>query len=456
MKQLITILFLIVNLNGFSKDTQNFPLLISGPMLGYVEHRSAYIWCEVSQEVKHASIRYWEYSNIDFFYEVDFTGPLGNPYNPIHFELPNLKMNMHYEYSIVLNYKEVEKQKPFEFRTKDLWEYRKDAPDFSFMIGSCAYINDEKYDRPGNPYGQDPEILNTMGNYLTDFMLWLGDDLYYREADYSSPAGMQYRYSYNRKTTQMKTLLSSRPNFAIWDDHDYGPNDSDESWEFKDESLDLFKKYWANKNYGEADNAGIYSKFSWSDCDFFLTDNRYHRSPDRIHDSINGKPNCDKKYFGDKQLKWLEENLLTSNATFKFIATGSQVLNPMNNYECLRNASCEYTELLNFIADYKINGIIFLTGDRHFSEVIKYQPKKGYPMYDITSSPITSGIYNISGTPEFKNPDRVAETLVLENNFTVITIKGKPGERILKMNSFNKAAEERSNFTVNEKDLKFK
>jgi len=295
-----------------------------------------------------------------------------------------------------------------------------------------------------------------MGNYATDFMLWLGDDLYFREADYSSRFGMQYRYSYNRKTPQMRQLLASRPNFAIWDDHDYGPNDSDESFDLKDESLDLFKKYWGNKTYGEADNSGIYSKITWSDCDFFLTDGRYHRSPGDMQDSINGKPNCDKKYFGDKQMKWLKANLMNSNAPFKFIATGSQVLNPMNNKECLRDFSCEYYELMNFIADYKINGVIFLTGDRHFSEVIKYQPKKGYALYDITASPISSGVYNITNKPEFKNPDRIAGTLVLENNFTIINIKGKPGERVLEMKSYNKAAEERSGFTVDEKDLKFK
>lgn len=456
MKNSILLFLSILSINVLGQGTQNAPLLVSGPMLGFVEHRSAYIWCEVSQEVKKVSIRYWEHNNIDFFYEIDYKGTLENPYNPLHFELPNLKMNTLYEYSIVLNNKEVEMQKPYHFRTKDLWEYRKDAPDFSFMMGSCAYINDETYDRPGKPYGQDPELFNTMGRYSSDFMLWLGDDLYYREADYSSRSGMQYRYSYNRRIPQMRELLASRPNFAIWDDHDYGPNDSDESFELKDESLDLFKKYWGNKTYGETDNAGTYSKMSWSDCDFFLTDNRYHRSPDELHDSINNKPNCDKKYFGDRQLKWLEANLMNSMATFKFIVTGSQVLNPMNSLECLRNYPCEYYELLNFISEYKINGVIFLTGDRHFSEVIKYQPKKGYPLYDITCSPLSSGVYDITGKPEFKNPDRVPETLVLENNFAVINIKGAKGERTLQMKCYNKAAEERSNFTVSEKDLKFK
>ena len=449
-----TLLFFVFFTTILSGQNQSLSPLVSGPMLGFVEHRSAYIWYEVNQDVKKASLRYWEQNNIDIYYEMDYKGELGHPFNPISFELVNLKMNTSYEYEIVLNNKVIPMVKVPAFRTKELWEYRKDAPDFSFTIGSCTFLNDETYDKPGKPYGQDPAILSTMGNFSTDFMIWLGDNLYYREADYSSKAGMQYRCSYNRKTPQMQPLLSSRPNFAIWDDHDYGPNDSNLSSDLKETSLELFKTYWGNKTYGEKNNPGIYSKFSWSDCDFFLTDNRYHRSPNALHDSINGEPNCDKHYFGDQQLEWLKNSLLTSSATFKFIASGSQVLNPFNEKECLRNSMCEFDDLLNFISDYKISGIVFLTGDRHYSEVIKHQSDNGYALYDITSSPITSGVYDVSTTKHAKNPSRVPGTLVVENNFTVINIKGKPGDRTLQMKCYNKAAEERSNFSINEKELK--
>src|SRR5437870_910419 len=103
MKKSILLFLSVLSINVFGQGTQNAPLLVSGPMLGFVEHRSAYIWCEVSQEVKKVSLRYWEHNNVDFFYEMDYKGTLENPYNPIHFELPNLKMNTLYEYSIVLN-----------------------------------------------------------------------------------------------------------------------------------------------------------------------------------------------------------------------------------------------------------------------------------------------------------------------------------------------------------------
>lgn len=426
-------------------------------MLGWVEHRSALIWCEVSPEVRTASVRYWENNNADYFYELDYTGELGKPYNPIKFEIPKLKMDVLYNYEIFLNNKPVEFPYPLTFRTKKIWEYRTAAPDFSFIMGSCNYLNDTPYDRPQQPpYGQDPVILKTMANIPADFTLWLGDNLYFREADYSSPSGMNYRYSYQRAVPEMQPLLVTRPNFAIWDDHDYGPNDSHAGFEYKKESLQLFKDYWTNKTYGEPDNPGTYGKFQWSDCEFFLMDDRYYRSPNEYPDSIGGKPNCNKNFWGQKQLQWLKDNLITSRATFKFIVTGSQVLNPMNKYECIRNYPCEYNELMNFIKDYKINGLLFLTGDRHISEVIKTEPKGGYPLYDITSSPITSGVYTkIKDGPEFTNPARVANTLVMENNFTLISVNSRDKERILKMQCYNKAGQVVAEFSIEASELKF-
>ena len=57
-------------------------------------------------------------------------------------------------------------------------------------------------------------------------------------------------------------------------------------------------------------------------------DDRSSRAPNQLRDSIGGKPNCEKEFFGTVQLSWLKDKLLGSTATFKFIAVGNQVLNP--------------------------------------------------------------------------------------------------------------------------------
>lgn len=453
MKKLLFFLFM---LRSFLLNAQTEPLLISGPMLGYCEHRSVLIWFEFSQEVNSAQLRYWENSNSDFFYEVDYSGELGRPYNPAKFELVKLKPNTTYKYELLLNGKIMDLTGTATFSTKPHQANpTADPAAFSFLAGSCAYLNDPVLDQSNMPYGQDPYIFKAMSSQESSFMLWLGDNLYLRSPDYSSEAGIRYRYSMHRRSPAIADLLASRPNYAIWDDHDYGYNDADRSFELKNVSRDVFASYWGNKSYGGENDKATYSAFSWSDADFFLMDDRSQRAPNRMQDSLNGKPNCDKAFFGPQQLSWLKDKLLSSTATFKFIAVGNQVLNPVAQKEHFRNYSCEFNDLMSFIATYKVEGVVFLTGDRHFTEVNTYRIKGGYTLFDFTCSPLTSRVHEVS-LLEKNNPARLQGSLVALNNFCRFEISGPAGDRTLKMQSFDKNGTVLFSHSLSERELKMK
>jgi alkaline phosphatase D len=456
MKKNLLLVFFIACFFGKEgmAQTKTASQLIAGPMLGYVEHREVLIWMEVSSAVKKVQIEYYEKAAPQSTTKVDYKNELGKEFNPIKLELSGLKMNTTYVYKILLNDKKMDLPFATEFKTRDLWEWRKPAPDFSFLIGSCTYTNDSLYDRPGKPYGGSTEIFKSMATKPSEFMIWGGDNFYYREADYSSKWGMKYRCSHDFSIADLQALRASRANFAIWDDHDFGPDDSNTSWEFKEEALNLFKNYWGNRNFGEADNAGIYSKFSWSDAEFFLMDDRYHRSANQLKDSVNGKPNPEKYFYGRKQMDWLKNNLIASRSVFKFIVTGGQMLNPMADKECFRFYAAEYKELMDFIVENKISGIVFLSGDRHFSEMIKINMPNFYPLYEFTCSSLTSGIHNISNKPEFINPNRVANSLLLENNFGKISISGAKGARKITFETYSKSGEQKWKHEVGEGELK--
>jgi alkaline phosphatase D len=430
--------------------------LVSGPMLGYSEHRSVLIWIEVSQSVRSVSIRYWEKENRDFYYEMDYTGPLQQPYNPVRIELVKLKLNTSYLYEIVLNGKSVNPDKAYQFNTKPFQVNTQLPPHpVSFLAGSCTYLNDPALDVTGEAYGQDPYIFRTMSSMTTDFMLWMGDNIYLRGSDWGSKAGIRYRYSYQRKNAELSALLASRPNYAIWDDHDFGPNDADRSFDLNRESQEVFREYWGNQVYGSAKGEGVYGSFSWSDCDFFLMDDRSFRAPNAMKDSLNGKPNCEKEFFGEEQLRWLKDKLLSSTATFKFIVVGNQVLNPIAQKEHMRDYPCEFYSLISFITTYRINGVVFLSGDRHFSEVIGWQPKGGYKLYDFTISPLTSKAHKVPDI-ELKNPWREPETLIESNNFARFDVSGNSGERMLKMTCIDRNGVVVARYQLSENDLRFK
>lgn len=455
MKYLLIALFMVCRFTVVYGQTYELALL-SGPMLGFTEHRSVSIWAEVSQAVKSAKIRYWEFDNSEFFYEMDYPGELGKPYNPISFELVKLQAGTEYRYEIILNNKSA-MLSPAAFRTREIWEHRKEAPDFSFVAGSCFYINDTPYDRPGSPYGQDSSLIGQMAATPADFNLWLGDNVYFRESDYSSKAGMQYRYSYDRRQPVYKYLLSGRPNYAIWDDHDYGPNNGDLSFEYKNIAAELFKQYWPNRSSGEAGTAGTYCRFSWSDCEFFLLDDRSYRSSNAWPDSTGKQPDCAKHYLGETQLLWLKNSLLSSRARFKFIVNGNQVLNPGNLYECYCHYTCELNSLIDFIQTNKINGVLFISGDRHFSEVIRIKKEGHYPLIDITSSAVTSRAFDLAKKPEpeFINPYRVPGTLVTVNNFAVFKISGTGEERVLEVDFVTKGGNKTGSFSIKSTELRY-
>jgi alkaline phosphatase D len=423
--------------------------VVSGPMLGQVELRTASVWLQVSSDITSAALIYWKQGHPENSWKKIYNGELGKEFNPLRFDIGGLDINCVYEYQFILN----QQKSPAigAFHTKDLWQWRKPAPDFSFITGSCAYFNEPLYDRPGKPYGGDSIIFESMAKDTSSFTLWLGDNWYTREVDLLSPWGLWYRASRDRAQPVLRNLLKNMPQYAIWDDHDYGPDNSGSSYGLKDVSREIFMKYWCNPFYGE-DQKGVYSQLSYSDMDLFLTDDRYFRSADEFADSINGKPNPEKHFFGQKQLHWLEDALVQSLATFKIIVVGSQTLNPMSRDEGFYNYSYEYHELMDFLNENHIKGVLFLTGDRHHSEIVKTERKDNYALYDITVSPFTSGVSKVKGA-EIDNPARVPGSLVEKRNYARISFHGKKNERACLVQFVGEDGQTLYNWSVTEQQL---
>ena len=118
-----------------------------------------------------------------------------------------------------------------------------------------------------------------------------------------------------------------------------------------------------------------------------MLDDRFFKSP---NDRLTGE----KTIIGSTQFEWLIDALSSSKATFKIIVIGGQVLNPSARFENYENYPKEKEKLLSEIEANKIKGVLFLTGDRHFSELSKLNRENTYPLYDWTVSPLTSGVGN--------------------------------------------------------------
>lgn len=442
----LTVLFLSLTAINLQAQQQE-ALLEAGPMLGYVEMQEANLWIQTTKPASF-ELTYWKKGEKNAPKQVFSSSTMALESNTAHIKLTDLDYGTTYQYEFTIDGKKVERPYKTEFTTQQLWQWRKAAPEFSVAMGSCLYINDSEFDRPGTPYGKGTEILTHINDQHPDMMLWLGDNVYYRESDFYSKKRLDYRFKDARNTPEMQPLLANAINLATWDDHDYGPNNSDRSYRMREEALDIFKRYWANPGYGTQDTNGAFTKYKYSDVEFFLMDDRYHRAPNQLKKE-------DKAFFGQAQLQWLMDSLAGSNATFKIVIVGNQATNKMNRHESLVAYGEEYEQLMEFLNKHNIPGVLFLSGDRHFTELLMTDREDNYPIYEFTSSPLSSGTYgNLKESEEYDNPQRVEGTLVYDDqNFGMMHVKGEEDNRRLVLETYGSDGEKLWDYSITENEL---
>jgi len=420
--------FILLMVQSFAQKVE----LKSGPMLGYSEMREVIVWLQTTAKGK-IQLNYWDQILPNQIFKSEIVETDISTAFTAKIILSLLEPGKKYGYQVLLNEKPLLFPHPLEFQTQSLWQWRTDPPAFSIALGSCAYINDTPYDRPGKPYGSNYHIFESILAKKPDAMLWLGDNTYLRETDWNSRSGILYRYTHTRSTPELQGLLGSVHHYAIWDDHDFGPDNSDRGFIHKEATLEAFRLFWGNPTSGLPEQDGITSQFQWADIDFFLLDNRFSRAPDE-------RKTGERTQFGKAQIEWLLDALKTSKAPFKMVATGGQFLSASaiaENHIKLYPEEREY--LIKRIEEEGLTNIIFLTGDRHLTELTELKLRNGKFIYDLTVSPLTSGVNT--------NPDvnvlRVPGTLVTEHNFGLLTFSGKRLERKLTIKIFDALGNEK-------------
>ena len=438
MKQ--SILFSLMFISTYAQD-----LINSGPMVGYSTMQEVLLWVQ-TEERANVHFEYYEIDNPKVKFSTDKIETEKKNGYVAKLIADQVIPGKKYKYEVYINNYKIERNYAMEFQTQELWKWRTDPPDVKFIIGSCSYINEPKFDRPGKPYGSNFEIFNSINKKKPDFMLWLGDNTYLREPDWNSRTGFIKRYSHTRAFPELQPLLASTHHYATWDDHDYGPNNSDGSFWLKETASEIFKLFWGNPNYDVTGKGGITGFFQWSDLDFFLLDNRYHRT---ANNNLTGN----RQMLGKDQIDWLINALSFSQASFKFVAVGGQVISNGAVYENYATYPDERKYLLDKIREAKIEGVIFLDGDRHHTILSKMQETKNvYPLYDLTCSSLTAGVNNDN---EPYNSFKLEETFVNVNNFGMLNVTGPANDRELTIQIFDKDGKELWIKSIKANDLKY-
>jgi alkaline phosphatase D len=335
-------------------------------------------------------------------------------------------------------------------RTQPHWTKSAEAPALTFAIGSCFFLAGTDPTSRDAAYGNGFEIFAAIAAKSPDLMLWLGDNLYLQRGDFYDPAAMAARYQRQRSFAPLQALLTATAHLAIWDDHDYGPNDGTASYPLKRKTLKLFQRYWPNPSFGLPDLPGTFGVARYGDVLFLLLDDRYYRSPQRAPD------NTDKTMFGARQVEWLKQALREApRGSLKIVAGGSQFWHRGHRFEGWHHFGMERDAFAAWLLAERIENVLFLSGDRHFSELLRVQRPGAFPLWEFTSSPLTSRPPAKLDRVEHDNPDVVPGTLRAQRQFGLIKVSGPSGTRRVALESYDSAGTLLWRHELRARDLRF-
>jgi alkaline phosphatase D len=319
-------------------------------------------------------------------------------------------------------------------------------------FGSCA---EETKHQP---------ILDLVVRHKPDVFVYLGDNIY---ADTKDMKVLQAKYDSLAAKPEFQRLKNSNRILATWDDHDYGWNDSGKWYPHKKESKEIFLKFFNEPAASDRrKHEGIYTSYMFEGnakkLQVILLDNRTFRSDLRLY---RGELSWDDQFFypldyypheikdstmlGEQQWKWLEEEL-RKPADIRIIGSGSQFSISYNGYEAWANFPHEQKRMLDIIKKTKANGVFFITGDVHYAEISKLDTEGLYPIYDATSSGITS-------TWKFATPNKNRiEGPVMENNFGLLTIDWQKQDPSIKMEIWDVRDNQRIEHTISLSQISMK
>ena len=176
-------------------------------------------------------------------------------------------------------------------------------------------------------------------------------------------------YDPTDQTTYVRLLVSkilrAFPVAHIWDDHDFGGNNADKTYPFKQLSYQVLNEYFPTY---ELSPYGDWQKFTYGQAEFFMLDARSQRDPYEYPDG-NSKSMLDGDHLGvNGQMYWLKQGLLNSKADWKFIVSPvpfNPTLRKFSKTDSWYGFQFERQKIIRFIRNNHITGVVILSGDAH-------------------------------------------------------------------------------------------
>mgnify|MGYP003974939169 CR=1 FL=1 len=278
----------------------------------------------------------------------------------------------------------------------------------------------------------DSDIWTEITKYNPEIFLYLGDNVY--QSEESNELALPHLKEAYQLLADLKTFDTFRqeiPILPIWDDHDYGMNDAGASYPPRYKSEKLFEQFWrVSIDDPRRSRDGIYFAQTFGlpgqQLQIIMLDTRFFRTDIQKISTDQGKkeyqPNLTSKatMLGEVQWQWLVDKL-KEPADVRLIVSSVQILASEGDHEGWYLFPKERERLLSFFNN--INGIILISGDRHFSAFYQTDKITGVPLLELTSSSLN---LPITGNTRTKMEPIISkyqlEKGVFDENFSTINI----------------------------------
>lgn len=209
------------------------------------------------------------------------------------------------------------------------------APDYP---GAAETSNTPAFDRIRD---RDPLLFIHLG------------DLHYRNLNTTNVATYRTAYKDVIANARFAQLIRECPTAYVWDDHDYGPNDSDGTYTGKAAAQQAYRDYVP---HWTVPAASIYQTFVIGRVRFILLDIRSERTANTATDDAA------KTRLGATQKQWLKDTLLAATEPCIVLEIGSWWGTTVGFADGWESFSTERQELAEYFEDNDLTSRLLLLG----------------------------------------------------------------------------------------------
>jgi alkaline phosphatase D len=248
-----------------------------------------------------------------------------------------------------------------------------------------------------------------------DYLLFIGDNVYGDFLFLHGPNYLWSRYVETRSNIPFYHWKELKPVIAVWDDHDFGKNNSDGKYKYKNHAYQIFQTFFAQEPDGKSlfrgwGNSTFFQAF---DQNFAFFDSRYYRALPN--------PDGDPAFLGREQIDWMSK-AMRNRPRPTWVLQGSPMFGRRE-----KQASYEYhapRELEYFVDELRAlkSPVIFGGGDLHFTEISKVDKNLlGYGTFEL----ISSCMHSNTKSKYYDNPNPRLQGYLKEN---FLVLEKSPGK----------------------------